>query len=148
MLVLFWACSNPTVYKKTLKVDEKGWDFRDTLNYKFDIQSPNQNYNLLINLKYLNTYAYSNLYFFVDVVDPQKQKYRDTIECIMATPSGRWMGKASGDYIEHKFIYRYKVNFPKKGEYQIKLQHGMRDTLLKKISEVGIELQDFQEKIN
>ena len=144
---LLIACSNSTIYEKNIEVNEKGWNYKDTLKYKFNIQNPQQNYNLLIHLKYLNTYTYSNLFFFVDVIDPENNKYRDTIECIMATPKGRWLGEKSGNYIEHEFMYRYNVNFPKKGNYKIKLQQAMRDTILKKISSVGLELRKF-EKLN
>ena len=148
LMVFLLSCSNSTLYKQDYTVDESGWDYKDTLEYQFDIHDTLQSYNLLINLKYRDTYAYSNLYFFVDVIDPQNQKYRDTIECIMATPQGRWLGKQSGDYIEHRFLYRYNVNFPKSGQYRIYLQQAMRDTLLKKISSVGIELQKFKEKLD
>ena len=144
--IILYSCSNNTVYEQVKPVDEKAWDYRDTLAYEFAIEDTNQNYNLIISLKYKKNYSYSNIFFFVDVVDPEMDTYRDTIECFMAAPSGRWLGESSGDYIEQKLIYRQNVNFPKKGTYKINLQHAMRDTLLRNMSEVGLELQEFEEK--
>ncbi len=149
VVILFslWSCTNPVIYKSDININENGWSYRDTLKYNFSSHNIHQNYNLLISLKYSNTYAYSNLYIFVDVVDPENKKLRDTIECIMAAPSGRWLGNSSGDYLEHRFVYRYNINFPKEGEYQIKFQQAMRDTILKEILAVGIELRNFEEKV-
>jgi len=145
ILFVFWSCSNSTVYKKDFDIDEKGWDYKDVLEFDFDIENPKQNYNLLINLKYNKTYNYNNLFFFVDIIDSENTVKRDTIECIMAAPNGKWMGEISGDYVEHQFMYGYNVNFPTKGIYKIQLQQAMRDTMLKKISKVGLELQEFVE---
>ena len=139
------SCSNYTVYKQDFDVDESGWSYMDSLSFKFDIEDPNQNYNLLLNLKYHKLYSYSNIHFFVDVTDSENQVYRDTIECFMANPQGKWLGKSAGDYIEHQFMYRYNVNLPVKGEYQIVIQQAMRDTLLKRISSLGLELQEYNE---
>ena len=142
-VLLFFSCSNKTVFEQKFLVEEDGWNLQDSLKYQFDTDDVKQNYNLLINLKYKKTYSYSNIFFFVDVIDPEKETLRDTIECVMAMPSGKWLGRNSGDYIEQQLVYRYKVNFPKEGQYQIILQHAMRDSLLKKVSSVGLELQEF-----
>jgi len=145
IVILFTACSPSAIYKEDFDVDENGWNYTDTLSYQFDILNEHENYNLLINLKYNKSYKYNNIFFFVDIEAPNLQNYRDTIECIMANPSGRWLGKISGDYVEHQFMYRYKVNFPEKGNYRVKIQQAMRDSLLKKIASVGIELRTFEE---
>ncbi len=145
LTILLWSCSNTTVYEQDFDVDETAWHYNDTLSFNFEIENPNQNYNLLINLKYLKTYKYRNIFFFVDVIAPENQIYRDTIECIMASPTGKWLGKSSGDYIQHQFMYRYNVNFPEKGTYRINIQQAMRDSLLPKISKLGLELQKFVE---
>ena len=139
------SCSNSTVYKQDIKVNEQAWDYKNQLSYELELNDIHQNYNLLINLKYLKTYSYNNIFFFVDIIDPEEVIYRDTIECPMAWPSGKWMGESSGDYIEQQLIYRPNIHFPIKGTYQVKIQQAMRDTLLKKISSIGIELQEFEE---
>lgn len=143
---MLWSCSNNAVYKQDFDVNEDGWDYKDSLIFNFDNENPNQNYNLLLNLKYSKTYSYNNIFFFVDIIDSENQVNRDTIECFMANPQGKWLGKSAGDFIEHQFMYRYNVYLPVKGEYQIIIQQAMRDTLLRKVSSVGIELQEFKER--
>ncbi len=142
---MLWSCSNSTIYKQDIKVDEQGWDYKNQLIYDLEFDDTHQSYNLILNLKFLKSYSYNNILFFVDVVDPDKTTLRDTIECPMAWPSGKWMGESSGDYIEQQLLYRPNIHFPIQGTYQVKIQQAMRDTLLKKISSIGIELQEVEE---
>ena len=143
---ILWSCSNSTVYEKTYTVDEKAWNYNDTLLFEFDIEDVNEKYNLIVDLKYKNTYSYSNLFFFIDIKDPENNEKKDTIECFLALPNGKWLGKESGDYIKQQLFLRHNVSFPTKGRYSIVLRHAMRDTLLKKVSEVGLELHKYSEK--
>ena len=144
--IILWSCSEPAVYEKTYSVDENAWNYNDTLLFEFDINNINEKYNLIVDLKYKNTYSYSNLFFFVDIKDPENIIKKDTIECFLALPNGKWLGKESGDYIEQQLLLKYNVNFPKKGHYSIMFKHAMRDTLLKKVSKVGLELHKYSEK--
>ena len=143
--VFLFSCSSKTVFEKAVEVEEKGWHYKNILDYQFSIENSQQDFTLFLNLEYLKSYAYSNIIFFVDVIDPNEGVLRDTIECILSTPTGKMLGDVSGDEVDHQFVYRPRVNFPVKGEYQIKIQHAMRDTLLKKMNSVGIELREFEE---
>lgn len=136
------SCTNSAFYKSDTQVNGLGWGFENKLNYDFDIENTNQNYDLIVNVKHGKFYAYSNLYLFVDVNDPNNNSRRDTIECFLASPIGRWYGKSESENIVQQFMYRPNINFPIKGKYQIQIQQGMRDTLLKNISSVGIELRE------
>lgn len=145
LAVFFWSCSNKTFFKEAIEVDEKGWDLKKVLDFNFSIEDNKQDYTLILNLKHLESYSYNNIFFFVDVIDPNKKVQRDTIQCFLSMSTGKMLGDVSGDEVELQLIYRPKVNFPVKGAYQIKIQHAMRDTLLKKMSSIGIELREFEE---
>lgn len=141
----FLSCSNKPFFKEAVEVEEKGWDLKEVLDFNFTIEDETQDYTLILNLKHLKSYAYNNVFFFVDVIDPNKKVLRDTIQCFLSSPTGKILGDVSGDHVALKLIYNPKVNFPVKGAYQIKIQHAMRDTLLKRINSVGIELKEFDE---
>ena len=146
VLVVFLSCTKSAVYEKVYTVDEKAWDYKDTLVFGFDIHDVKESYNLIVDLKYKKTYSYSNLFFFVDIVDPKNTVKKDTIECFLALPNGKWLGKQSGDYVEQQLILRHNVSFPLEGHYNIVFRHAMRDTLLKKVAEVGLELHKYSKK--
>ena len=139
------SCTDSVVYEDKFSVNENAWNYKDSLVFGFDVDDVNQSYNLLVDLKFKNTYPYSNLFFFVDITDPRNVLKRDTIECFLALSNGKWIGEESGGYVEQKLILKYNVNFPQKGHYGIVFKHAMRDTLLKKVSEVGLELHKYSE---
>lgn len=143
---IFYSCINSSIYKANIEVNQNGWNYHDHLKYEFNIEDIQNNYNLLINLNFLKTYKYNNLFFFVDVKDPENKTYRDTIECILAIPNGKWIGNISGDLVSQQLTYRYNVNFPIKGQYKIEIQHAMRDSLLRNVTSVGLELNYFEEQ--
>jgi gliding motility-associated lipoprotein GldH len=144
IIIVLYACGPNVEFKQMQLVEASGWDMNDTLLFDLPIEHTQQSYNLLLNLDYETSFAYSNLFFFVDVTDPKKETYRDTIECILALPNGKWLGDVSGEKVEQSLIYRYNINFPDKGTYKIALQHAMRDTVLKHVNAIGFELRDFE----
>ena len=145
LVLTIWSCSNSSVYEQNFDVDEKGWSYKDPLNFEFKIDDSKQNYNLFINLKFNKSYSYRNVFFFVDIQDPQEKVLRDTIELPLASSTGKWLGEMSGDYVEQKLVFRLNISFPIEGDYRIKIQQAMRDTFLQKISMVGMELKEYTE---
>ncbi len=140
------GCSDKTIFDSSYEVDELAWDFNKTLSYNIPIEDSLQPYDLMLNLKYRKTYPYRNIYFFVDVEAPSKTNYRDTIECILETPLGYSLGKVADDEVELELMYRYNIHFPEIGLYNIRIQHAMRDTLLKGIKSVGVKLRKHIEE--
>ncbi len=144
-VLLFSGCSNKTYFDSTTSVDESGWDFSNILSYDIPIQDTIEHYDLILSLEYQKNYPYRNIFFFVDVEAPSKATYRDTIECLLGTPSGYLLGEESGDAINQDLIYRQNIHFPQKGIYKIRVQHAMRDTLLHGFRSVGIKLLEHSE---
>ncbi len=72
----------------------------------------------------------------------------DTILCPLANEQGIWYGSKTWFIDNYKTIHPYKLNFkfPKKGEYNFYLNHGMRDTVVLGINAVGIELLNSNNK--
>jgi gliding motility-associated lipoprotein GldH len=145
-LLVFSACSNPSVYKQDFQIDAAGLHMDDTLRFELPISNIKEHYNLILNLEYSKNYPYQNLFYFVDIKDPLGENYRDTIECVLASSSGRWLGEMSGDFVKQSLIYRLNINFPNQGLYYINVQHAMRDSVLSKIKSIGLELKVFEEE--
>ncbi len=137
------GCSKGVVLDSSHQIDEKAWNFNEVLTYDVPIQDSTERYNLLLNLRYKKNYPYRNIFFFVDVKSPSQIAYRDTIECILGTPSGYYLGDESDDEVELDLIYKQNIYFPEKGTYKIYIQHAMRDTVLKGFKELGIRLQKY-----
>jgi gliding motility-associated lipoprotein GldH len=79
-----------------------------------------------------------NLYLFITAFYPGDTYSRDTAECILAAPDGKWYGKGMGKHKDSRFLFRKGVVFRKPGNYVIAVNQAMRKENLKGISDVGI----------
>ena len=59
----------------------------------------------------------------------------------MADKRGKWLGKGVGSIFEMPVLYQQNVKFKNVGNYQYKIVHGMRDTILLGINDVGMRVE-------
>lgn len=138
---LFFSCDANRVFEDYYTSDANGWNKDSIAVFNLEIAEENQRYNLLINSRNLENYAYSNLWLFIEILSPDSTTVVDTIEYKLALPNGKWTGQGTGGVYHNQYGYRSNVFFPETGTYQVKIQHGMRDDVLKGLKDIGIRLE-------
>ncbi len=144
LLLLNGACDSNRVFEAYSKIPQVGWHKDSLVVFTIPVTDTLQNNNLYINIRNNMKYRYSNLWLFVTINQPGEIAVTDTFELLLAEPSGRWLGEGFGGIKTRQVIYKSGVFFPVSGEYEIAIGHGMRDELLKGITDVGFRI----EKIN
>jgi len=66
---------------------------------------------------------------------------RDTMECILADPNGKWLGEGLGDIWDNKILFKQNVKFRKSGLYEFSLTQAMRVDSLPMIMDAGISIE-------
>lgn len=140
-IYLFASCENNRIYESYNPISEEGWHKDSVLNYNFKIEDSIKNYNLYFNMRNTVNYPYSNIWFFVSITPPQGKLLTDTVEFILADPTGRWFGRGHGKFRDNKLLYRNNIFFPDTGDYHFRIQQGMRDDLLNEINDFGIRVE-------
>jgi gliding motility-associated lipoprotein GldH len=137
----FTACKNNDVFFQYKAVNAKGWN-KDSL-YTFDIQitDTTSTYNVYVNVRNRGEYPYQNLWLFLDKTNPDKVEMKDSIECYLADQRGKWLGSGIGSVMEMPILYQENVRFNKSGVYRYKIVHGMRDTTLTGINDIGMRIE-------
>jgi len=137
----FAACKNNDVFFQYKAVNAKGWN-KDSL-YTFDIQitDTTSTYNVYVNVRNRGEYPYQNLWLFLDKTSPDKVQMKDSIECYLADQRGKWLGSGIGSVMEMPILYQENVRFNKSGMYRYKIIHGMRDTTLAGINDIGMRIE-------
>ena len=64
----------------------------------------------------------------------------DTIEFYLADDRGRWLGDRHHGMIEMPVLMEDAKLFPDTGVYRLSVRQGMRDTVLRGITDVGLEV--------
>lgn len=140
-LLALSACDNKRVFDEYQPVFEENWHKDSLVIFDIPISDTVQNHNLYINIRSDINYAYSNVWLFVNIEQPNGNAVKDTFEMVLADPTGKWLGEGFGGYKTRQAIYRRNVFFPNSGDYKITIQQGMRDTKLEGISDVGFRVE-------
>lgn len=141
LLVILSSCDPDRIYENNIRVPQNGWSVSENVSFEVPITDSVALSNFYINLRHTEDYKFSNLYLFIDTYVPQGQHARDTIELILADKTGKWYGEGFGKIKEYQVLIRQGVVFPVTGLYNISIQHGMRESDLQGIEDVGIRFE-------
>ncbi len=140
-LSILTACTNTDVFLKYKTISTTGWSKDSTCQFNIEIKDTAQRYNLYVNIRNRGEYPYQNIWLFLSKTSPNGQQTKDSIECYLADKRGKWLGTGIGSVLEMPVLYQQNVKFRKAGIYQYKILHGMRDSLLNGINDIGMRVE-------
>ncbi|MFV0390730.1 MAG: gliding motility lipoprotein GldH [Paludibacteraceae bacterium] len=134
------ACHQNEVYFQYRPVPAKGWDKDSLLVFEYDIQDTVSKYDVFVHVRHYGNYPYQNFWLFMQNTDVNGNTSKDTIECYLADDYGKWLG--TGNVIkEMPIYYKQQISLPDSGTYHMTIGHGMRDSLLVGIKEIGVRVE-------
>ena len=140
IILLFTSCTNDTFNQRTV-IPEAEWHQENRIAFDADINDTINGYVFGIGLRHLENYRYSNLFVFLHTRMPNGNVTHDTIECTLATPEGRWIGKSSGSMRDLSVPLNQNLRFPLMGTYHFEIEQAMREPVLKGISDIGLFIE-------
>ena len=136
--ILIASCGRNTLYDESVVIPEAKWDNDNVPYFNVTVDDTLADYAFYLNIRHLENYRYSNLYVFMHTEFPNGNVTHDTIECVLATPDGRWMGKGSGTMRSAKVLLNPNLRFPLSGEYRFEIEQAMREKELRGITDIGL----------
>jgi gliding motility-associated lipoprotein GldH len=142
-IVIIFSCNHKVISEDYQILKNSEWSQDSILVFVINIKDSTQIYNLSLNVRNEGRYPYSNLWLFISMLPPSGKELKDTVELMLATPDGRWLGSGLGYLYEKKYPYKQNIFFPRKGNYSINVRQGMRTEkgVLKGIHDFGICLE-------
>ena len=148
LIFMFQACQSDVVYTKYQTIDNQAWSQKNSLLYDIPIKDSLDQYNLFINIRNNNEYAYSNILLITKMTFPDKTKVVDTLEYEMTDNEGQFLGSGFSDIKENKLFYKQNVRFKNTGTYLFEIRQAMRKRNnvkgidpLQGIKDVGISVE-------
>jgi gliding motility-associated lipoprotein GldH len=135
------SCDPKRVYEKNEKINNNNWDQNVPIVFLVNITDTLQRHNVYINVRNAGFFGFSNLFMFINTRFPQGQLERDTLECTLASPDGKWLGEGLGDIWDNRILFKKDVRFPQTGEYRFELIQAMRINPLPGIMDAGIRIE-------
>lgn len=144
-LLLLTACAEGVIYQQDEPIPEGIWQRSFTPEFTFDIADTVGRYDVFIDLRHTGDYAFSDLYLFVHLEGPGGREMRDTVQCLLADPLGKWYGKGVGFLVADRYqanvLYKLRNRFPAAGRYSIRLEQAMRTEELNGVIDVGVSVE-------
>ena len=100
------------VYSDYQPIKEGKWRMDEGVDFQFSELDSTQTYNMFINIRNDDSFAFSNLFLITELEYPNGTTVKDTLEYRMADPSGQWLGKGLGSVKENKLWFKENIDFP------------------------------------
>ena len=134
------SCESNSVFEGNQPVNPQGWKAFDPVHFEFETNDTIKLHNFYLNVRNREDYAYSTLFFFVEMEFPNGKKSVDTVECLLANEQGQWLGEPTANIFSHEFLYQRAKKFPLGGRYKVDIRQGMRPDELEGLTDVGFKL--------
>jgi len=141
-LILLTSCDQDMVYDHYIATENGKWKWNDVAVFEMEITDTTTLNNIYLQIRHSTDYPMSNLYMFVNVKGPGGQFRRDTVNMILATPDGQWIGRGSGHLRELRLLYRSQARFGSPGLYNFSIEQAMRKAELP-VTDVGLRIERF-----
>lgn len=139
--LLFIACDSKRIAEQWVDIPANGWMKDSVCVFTATLTDTTQFVDLQVGIRNANTYPYSNLWMFISIISPQNEMHTDTFQVNLASPSGKWFGTGWGNLYTVMAPYRSDLRFLEPGAYTFQIKQGMRQDVLKGISNVGLRIE-------
>jgi len=141
LLLSLVSCNKDVLFDDTKRVPGGVWNQYDKLIFEVPIDDTINSYRFLLNIRHSTNYRYSNFFLFINSFFPDGNMARDTVECMLARPDGKWLGKGFAGMKDNQLLLRTGLRFPMKGIYIFEFEQGMREKSLEGISDIGFRIE-------
>lgn len=150
VIMVFTSCllsgCEQVMFQAHTQLPNNIWEVENNIGFDVEVTDTMTGYDFYIDLRNEGTYPYSNIYMFVNTTFPTGKSARDTVECILADHSGRWLGSGLGDVLDNHILFKENIRFPNKGIYRFEFEQGMRTASLPAILDLGISIETHSKR--
>jgi gliding motility-associated lipoprotein GldH len=131
----FTSCRNNIEYSQFCSIPSEKWTIDEVASFDYTIADTTVDYRMLIYVRHTECYPYQNMWLFVN-----NAHRTDTIEFYLADDRGQWLGDKHHGFYEMPVLFEENIHFADTGTYHMEIAHGMRDSLLRGVTDIGLEI--------
>ena len=143
LLLFVFSCSTRPDYEQYFSIPGATWEKDAPIEFVFDIVDTSLCYDLEINFRTMESYAYQNLFVFLTTKYPKGDVSQDTLEFKFYDAKGKPLGDCSGSICNNQFLIMKQLKFPQSGTYNFQFHQAMRteNSSLKDVSDIGLTIK-------
>jgi len=135
------GCRSRALFDDNKSFPDHVWKSGQIVRFDVPLNDIHSSCKFYLNIRHSTSYRYSNLFLFINTTFPDGNEARDTVECILAEPSGKWVGKGISDIRDNQVLLRRGIRFQQQGTYIFEIEQAMRDPELEGIMDVGLRIE-------
>jgi gliding motility-associated lipoprotein GldH len=139
--LLLYSCGKNVVYSKYQNFENNEWFAKNKVTFDVEMADMISLHDISVMVRHADSYPYSNLYLFLTTKYPDGKVTLDTLECILASGKGEWMGDGAGDIFDITIPLKQSTKFPLAGKYSFTFEQAMRVDPLPMIMDFGFEIK-------
>ncbi len=152
--LLAFACKPPRMdtFEKNRDIPHSKWaaDNRPAFELELSPEDTAYYYNIYVNVRHTDAYAYNNLWLLVSTQQPGDSTAAvRRVELPLADTYGKWTGSAvngiivtgADDIFEHRIPIQQNAIFSKPGLYRFTFEQNMRQNPLPDILSMGLRIE-------
>jgi len=140
-LLVLISCNSDVLFDDTKRIPGDVWNQYEKVLFEVPVMDTVNRYKFYLNIRHNSDYRYSNIHLFISTLFPDGRKARDTVECILARPDGKWLGKGITGIKDNQVLLRTGLIFPEAGMYSFELEQAMRQENLEGITDIGLRIE-------
>jgi gliding motility-associated lipoprotein GldH len=134
LVIILSSCNGKTtVFDQYKEFPTTGWHKDSVAHFEVTLEKGTTYNNR-------GDYKTQNMWLFISYERPDKSIKKDTLEIYLADNQGRWLGTGFGSLYEMPVVFIPKIKIAQTGVYKFDIKHGMRDTTLVGINDIGLEI--------
>ncbi len=141
LVVGLTSCGKKLFYDDVQALPKEGWSKNQKLRFNMEVNDTTSTFQFAMHIRNDLNYRYSNVYFFLETQFPNGNITRDTLECIVADPYGKWLGSGYGNLRQNLIVLNPSIKFPLTGQYTFNVEHAMREDVLEGIADIGLHVE-------
>ena len=151
ILLTLFSCDSNMVYEKNIPIEKTVWNISQKPYFKYNNTDTISKMNIKVNVRHSSSYPFSNLWLFINTIDPKGAFKTDTMECILAQKDGKWLGSGLGNIWDIQCQFK-SYRLLKQGIYTFEIEQAMRHGDLAKIEqlpgimEIGLRIEKQDRK--
>lgn len=134
------SCGTRAVYDNNKSIKDSVWKSDQIIRFDVELDDTVNIHKFYLNLRHSTNYRKANIFLFINSTFPDGTQARDTVECILADPSGKWLGKGISNIRDNQVLLRRGLRFPQEGKYIFEFEQAMRETELEGIMDIGLRI--------
>lgn len=142
LLIIISSCGRSEIYSEVVEYPDSQMVWDKNTNFEFELQGEDKLMSYL-HIQHNNMYPYQNIYFFTEVTFPNGYVQKDTLQYMLAKPSGEWLGSGMG--ASKQMYLHYPLDLRQQGKYKVSIWQAMREDTLVGIEKLAFSIQQNED---